>query len=62
MKVTISTKLGGFEFDLSQASIIYLLSLAQDLQDEGGPQRERNKEPDQEEKERNGKNSFVYRK
>lgn len=48
MKVTISTKLGGFEFNLSQTSIIYLLSLTQDLQDEGGPRKESNKKPDPE--------------
>ena len=46
MKVTISTKLGGFEFDLSQASIIYSLSLAQELQDEGRPRKESNKKSD----------------
>ena len=35
MKLTLQTELGGFDFQLSRASIIYLLGLAQQLEDEG---------------------------
>lgn len=37
MKLTLKTVLGGFEFNLSQTSVIYLLSLARQLEEEGDP-------------------------
>ena len=37
MKLTLHTTLGGFEFNLSQTSVIYLLSLARQLEEEGDP-------------------------
>ena len=37
MKLTIKTELGGFDFLLSKTSVIYLLSLARELEDEGDP-------------------------
>ena len=37
MKLTIKTALGGFDFQLSQTSVIYLLDLARKLEEEGDP-------------------------
>ena len=35
MKLSVNTELGEFKFSLSQTSVIYLLGLAQQLEDEG---------------------------
>lgn len=35
MKLSVNTGLGEFKFSLSQTSVIYLLGLAQQLEDEG---------------------------
>ena len=46
MKLTLQTELGGFDFQLSRASIIYLLGVAQQLEDEGDPKFNINKNID----------------
>lgn len=42
MNLTLKTELGEFKFALSQTSVIYLLSLAQKLEDEGDPRTDIN--------------------
>ena len=46
MKLSVNTELGEFKFTLSQTSVIYLLSLAQKLEDEGDPKADINREDD----------------
>ena len=42
MKLTLQTELGGFDFQLSQTSVIYLLNLERQLEDEGDPKKDIN--------------------
>ena len=46
MKLIINTELGGFNFTLSKTSVIYLLNLAQKLEDEGDPKSDINQKDD----------------
>ena len=39
MKLAFRTEMGEFKFNLSQTSVIYLLGLAQELEDEGDKER-----------------------
>ena len=45
MKLTVSTELGEFGFNLSHASVIYLLGLIQKIEDEGDSVLQGTREP-----------------